>query len=182
MGLLGALFGNGSPTKDVVVSPKKDRSVYYYANYNSFQKEDHFESVVRGYFPEKFYDVVNSTIASNDPNGKNDEQKVEPDFKFRPKLTGDCFWVECKFVDRSSDGKIQWPANDQLIKYQQFQENHRQERVYVVIGFGGMPYRPKSLYCIPLKEITCPELSLSSIEKYRHRVDQVFRYENGSVV
>jgi hypothetical protein len=181
MGLLGALFGNGSPAKEIVIPPKKDRSVYYYANYNSFQKGDRFESVVRGYFPENLYDVVNSSISNNDPNGKNDEQSLDPDFKVRHKLTGNCFWVGCKFVDRSSEGKIQLSANEQLIKYQQFQENHKQERVYIVMGFGGMPHRPKSLYCIPLKEITCPELSLNSIEKYRHRVDQVFRYENGTV-
>jgi hypothetical protein len=190
MGLLGALIGSGSTKRDdmlstkndVIVSTKKERSVYYYLNYNSFQNGDHFESVVHGYFPEKFYDVVNSTITSNDPIGGNSEQTLEPKFRFRHKMTGDCFWVECKFVSKLLDGKIQWADNDLLIKYEQFQEDHWPERVYVVIGFGGMPHRPKSLYCIPLKNITCPELCLSLIEKYRHRLDQVFRCEDGSVV
>jgi hypothetical protein len=190
MGLLGALKGSGSTRKDDIgstkkhetVSSNKERSVYYYPNYNSFQNGDHFESVIRGYFPETFYDLVNSTITSDNSVGRNDEQTPEPKYRFRHKLTGDCFWVECKFVGRSLDDKIQLAANDQLISYEQFQENHRSEMVYLVIGFGGSPHRPKSLYCISLEKVTSPELCLSSIEKYKHRLDQVFRYENGSIV
>jgi hypothetical protein len=174
-------MGNSSPTKDVLVPPKKECSVYYYPDYNRFQIGDSFETVVRSYFSEKFYEKVNSAITDSDP-GKNAEQTFEPDLRFRHRLTGNCFWLGCKFVDRSSEGKIQWSSNEQLIKYGQFQESHRPEQVFVVLGLGGTPHRPKSLYCIPLKDITGPELCLSSIEKHRHRVDQLFRYENESVV
>jgi hypothetical protein len=189
MGVLGALLGNGSTRKDdilstkknVIVTAQKERSIYYYPNYCNFQKGDNFDSVVRGYFPETFYDLVNSATSINDPPGKNNEQTLEPEFKFRNKSTGDCFWVECKFVDKLLDGKIQWTDNEHLIRYQHFLEDHRAEQVYLVIGLGGMPHRPKALYCIPLKTPACPELSPSSIEKYRHRLDHVFRYENGSI-
>lgn len=171
-----------STNKDVNVPPKKERSIYYYPNYDSFQKGDNFEAVIRGYFPETFFDLTNSSSIADVPVGKADEQATEPKFRFRHKHTGVCFWVASIFVDKSPDGNVHWADKDQFIRFEQFQENHKPESVYLVLGFGGTPHRPKSIYCISLENIDSPDLHPSSIERYRHRLDQVFRCENGSVV
>ncbi len=136
MSLLGALIDIDhpkkhaivSPKKEVSVSPNKERSIYYYPDYDMFKNGDNFESVILGYFPDKFYDVVNSTSGGNDLVGRNDVDTLGPKFRFRHKLTGDCFWVECKFVDNSLNGEINWLANGQLTEYEQFQQDHRQNQ------------------------------------------------------
>lgn len=148
---------------------------------DSFIKGDRFESHVATYFPESYYKIVQATTTRNDLEGRRIEQSLQPDFKFRHEMSGHCFWIECKFRGALLDDKIQWSDIAQLERYKRFQESVRPERVFVVIGYGGTPSCPNSLYCIPLSNISYPGLYPNAIEKYKHRPDRMFWYSSESV-
>jgi hypothetical protein len=145
----------------------------------NYSKGQYFEAFVCNLFPREDFNVVNATLARNDLFGRNIGEIEEPDFRFQHKSSGHYFWVECKFRTNLYDGKIKWAERWQLDRYLQFQKMHRPEKVYIVIGFGGDPTNPDSLYSIPLDEIQYARLFPMSIEKYSRAVNKVFEYQGG---
>jgi hypothetical protein len=145
----------------------------------NISKGQYFEAFVCKLFPRDDFDVVHATTARNDLYGRKVLEAQEPDFKFHHKSSGHYFWVECKYRTTLYDGKIKWAERWQMERYQQFQRVHRPEKVYVIIGFGGEPGNPESLYSIPLDEIQYPRLLPTSIEKYSRSVTKEFEYLAG---
>ncbi len=114
----------------------------------------------------------------NKQNGIYAESNMEPDFRIRYNPTSDVFAVECKYrsdLFRNKQGKyvLSWSNPTQLARYQKYQRE-KKIPVYVVIGLGGGPKKPKRIYCIPLSEIKYPQLYPSVLEKYEHQPDKVF--------
>jgi hypothetical protein len=142
-------------------------------------KGDLFEEYAASLFPEDTFTIVNHTPPRNDLNGRFIESKLNPDFQIRHKPSNHLIWVECKFRGSLKEGKIQWSEQDQLERYREFQNSVMPETVYVVIGQGGRPSMPSSMYCIPLKEIEYPGLYPVAIQKYERPKSSVFSYTNG---
>lgn len=148
---------------------------------NPSAKGDLFEDYVLDMFPENVFGAIHVTPRSSDLNGRKVESQNEPDFQFRHKPTNHKFWVECKFRADLFQGKIAWSKPWQLAKYKEFQEAHRPEKMFVVIGFGGRSSRPEEMYCIPLDEVQYPALYPSTIAKYRRPTDKEFWYSGGKL-
>jgi hypothetical protein len=144
-----------------------------------YAKGHYFEAFVCNLFPSCDFDIIHATTTRNDLYGRKIEEAKDPDFRFHHRSSGHYFWVECKFRTTLYDGKIKWAEKWQMERYQQFQKSHRPEKVYVVIGFGGDPTNPNSLYAIPLDEISYPRLFPMSIEKYSRSVNKEFGYQGG---
>jgi hypothetical protein len=145
----------------------------------NISKGQFFEAFVCKLFPRESFDVVHATTNRNDLCGRRVWEAEEPDFRFRHRPSGHFFWVECKYRTALYDGKIKWAERWQMERYQRFQRLHRPEKVYVVIGFGGEPGNPESLYSIPLDEIQYPRLFPTYIEKYSRSVTKEFEYLGG---
>jgi len=145
----------------------------------NFFKGHYFEAFVSSLFPSSEFDVIHATTTRSDLNGRMIGEAKDPDFRFHHKSSGHYFWVECKFRTTLYDGKIKWAEKWQMERYQEFQKLHRPEKVYVVIGFGGDPNNPDSLYSIPLNKIQYTRLFPGSIGKYSRNVNQEFEYQAG---
>ena len=149
---------------------------------DNFAKGDCFESYVCRLFPESHFTLVQATTTRDDLNGRRIEQSLQPDFQFRHEPSRHRFWVECKFRSQLYDNKIQWAEKWQLDRYKEFQEMKRPEKIYVVIGFGGLAIKPYSLYCIPLDDIKYPGLFPNAIEQYRRSLNRDFLYLDGRLM
>jgi hypothetical protein len=145
----------------------------------NFFKGHYFEEFVRSLFPSEDFDVLHAKTTRNDLKSGRFGETKDPDFRFCHRSSGRCFWVECKFRSTLYDGKIKWAEKWQMNRYQEFQRLHRPEKVYIVIGFGGDPNNPDSLYSIPLDKILDTRLFPMSIEKYHRTVDKEFEYHGG---
>jgi hypothetical protein len=142
-------------------------------------KGDLFEGYVARLFPESFFTIVHHTPSRNDLNGRFIESKQMPDFQIRHNASGHRFWVECKWRGQLKDGKIDWSNPEQLERYRDFQRDVRPEMVYVVIGYGGWPSIPDSIYCIPLNEVKYPGLYPQAIQNYLRPKNIDFWYQEG---
>jgi hypothetical protein len=106
------------------------------------------------------------------------ETNMDPDFRIRYNPTGDVFAVECKFrsgyaKDNKGRAILSWSKPAQFARYQKYQQE-KNIPVYVVIGFGGSPNDPNTIYCIPLSEIKYPQLYPSILKKYEHPTNGLF--------
>jgi hypothetical protein len=94
----------------------------------------------------------------------------KPDFKFRDKKTGKCFYVESKFRGGLYKGKLNWcKSDDQLQRYQEYEND---AKVFILIGLGGEPASPEEVFLIPLSEIEYKGLYESIFEEYARRPNQ----------
>ena len=62
-------------------------------------------------------------------------------------------------------------------RYQQFQKEKNMP-VFIVIGVGGSPTSPTTMYCLPLNEAKYPELYKSYLEKYERSPVKLFFWKN----
>jgi hypothetical protein len=63
------------------------------------------------------------------------------------------FAVECKWRNRFFDYNIEWAKPYQLENYKNYEASNG-ITVFVIIGIGGLPANPESIYIVPLKDIT----------------------------
>lgn len=138
-----------------------------------------FESCVAGLFPMSAFSIIHDT--RRDSNSSRMPRSVkDPDFRIRHRASGHSFWIECKFRSSARHGVISWCSGQQQFeRYKEFQDKVRPERVYVVVGLIGSPYSPKFMYCIPLDEITEPDLFVNEVSSYRRNPPFLFVYDRG---
>lgn len=146
---------------------------------HSHSKGDVFEEYVSRLFPECEYEILHYTPGKDVLSGRGIKSREYPDFQILHRPTGKTFWIECKYRSRLYDGKLVWAKDWQLERYKSFQEEHRPEKVYVIVGFGGLPMRPKRMYCFPLDMIDYPALYPTSIKRYIRPVKKNFQLLNG---
>jgi hypothetical protein len=146
---------------------------------NTFAKGDLFEVLVQRMLPDKEFAIVHATTRRDDLDGRKIESAKDPDFRVRHRNSNHLFWVECKYRSEPYQDKVQWCEKHQLERYKEFQEKVGREKVYIVIGLGGIASRPTSIYCVPLDEIKYPGLFLTTLQPYKHPRNHPFSYVNG---
>lgn len=130
---------------------------------------DLFEAYVADLFSPREYTFLEVTPRRGDLNGRYIAAALNPDFRIRYEPNGHIIWVECKYRSGLYKGKLEWCKEEQFERYRRFQREHWPEKVYVVIGLGGQPDDPGSLFCIPLIEIASSALEPSLLEPNRMR-------------
>ena len=157
---------------DVVPALSKARDHY--------KEGDAFEAYVANkLFPEPYFDVIHATTRRSDLAGRKIVSATNPDLHLRDARTGDLFWVECKYRTDASikDRKLIICKNrSQFDRYKKFQEEHRSERVYIVVGFNGRENAPNDLYCIPLDDLEYSWLFLDKLRTFLRVPDRPFVY------
>ncbi|MEM3513048.1 MAG: hypothetical protein QXH13_02590 [Thermoplasmata archaeon] len=146
---------------------------------DTYAKGDLFENYVIDHFPQEFFKILHATTRRDDLGGRQIESAKNPDFHLQHIPSGHKFWVEAKFRRDLFQNKLVWCKEFQLKRYKEFQEEVRPEKVFIVIGLGGRPTSPETMYCIPLDEIEYVGLYLHKIEHYRRDPTAEFRYRNG---
>lgn len=120
---------------------------------------------------------------------KDVECSKRPDFLMKFKPTKKRFAIECKYVqdfdvDKKFNARVlDWASREQIKAYCDYSSKHNIP-ITIVIGLGGKPNKPESVYCIPFsKEMQFPTLYPSKYIPYkRSKVDKkFFLKENGFV-
>lgn len=141
---------------------------------DTYVNEDLFEVYAKRLFKRSDFDLLR--------DGRKIELEKNPDFQFWHKRSGHSFWVECKFRNDHYDNKLDWCRPDQLESYKQFQEDVWPEKVYIVIGFGGRPLKPSSMFCMPLDEVENYGIYPNVLVRYERNPTQPFDYQGGRLV
>jgi hypothetical protein len=92
----------------------------------------------------------------------------DPDLKFRDILSGEEFWIACRFCPEARFDRVKWCDGFQLDRYRWFQDKVRPLKVYVVIGVGGWARGPRHVYCIPIDKTMHTVLWFDTLRKHEH--------------
>lgn len=114
-----------------------------------------FEQHVATLFPPEKYTIVDRTRDISKFADRTVESDSHPDFVFRNKETGKVFAVECKYASRwyESKGTLGFMLKKyQLDNYRRY-ASERGIPVYMALGIGGIPKKPKEAHFVPLEWI-----------------------------
>lgn len=125
-----------------------------------------FEEFIVSMFSKDYYKII-EWRGDKYYNGRYAESNMLPDLelKLKTKKHEVVFAVECKWRNEFYNGKIIWAKDYQLKNYKEY-EAQTENKVFVIIGIGGEPRNPSSLYIVPLKDINSAILTLSNLKKY----------------
>ena len=137
-----------------------------------------FEKWVIAKFPKLYYEVQ-EWRSDKYHKGHYAKSSMLPDFEiiYRHKNRRVVFAVECKWRNEFHNGKIVWTKIEQLERYKEY-ESASSKSVFVVIGIGGKPDNPQSLYIIPLRKINSTELSLYELKGHSKSTDKDFFFNS----
>ena len=137
-------------------------------------KGDAFERFVVQQFDKKYFTIQewrgDKYVDGNYPVS-NHFPDLEVSYKW--KETEDHFAIECKWRKDYYKGAIEWAKGYQLKNYQEY-ANKTKLPVFVIIGVGGKPDKPKDLFVIPLKDILIESIDKASLIPYRKKVGSRF--------
>ena len=176
MGFLDKL----AKTLDLWLSDEEEEDVNY-------QKGTDFEKYVAGLFTRRSdYFAINDWTRDNHDKSKGIyvESNTNPDLVIRYKPTNEKFAVECKYrsgfyrSQKINGPVVKWAAPDQIKRYNAYSRSNRIP-VFVVIGVGGSPKNPATMFCIPLKDAKYPEIFPSVFEKYVRDPGKTFFWRDG---
>ena len=126
--------------------PYTTRSDYLYKIGNDF------EAFAITLFDDACFELSHRTPTHSETNGQFVPSMIWPDLRFKDRMHGVSFWVECKFRSYTmSDGSITWCTDAQLRRYRDTQRKTRCP-VYILIGIGGKPFNPARLYLVSLND------------------------------
>ncbi len=121
--------------------------------HSSYSKGERFQEFVEDLFPIDEFILKRKTHSWRTLKKRFVEDSLDPDFTFGHKDTGYIFSIECKYRNKfREDDRIYWVKRRNLDWYKKFEEEENHD-VYVVMGVGGKPENPNSLFLIPLKDI-----------------------------
>ena len=150
----------------------------------NLEKGHEFEEYVVSLFSKQYFSIVDWTKDRLDKRkGTWVESNSNPDLIIRYIPTKEQFAVECKYRSSLHKSKkidkltLHWAKPEQIENYKRFAKE-KNIPVFVVIGLGGSPSNPKSMFCIPLEEARYPELFLSLLKKYKREPDKSFFWKN----
>ena len=141
-------------------------------------KGDNFEKCVVDLFPKEEFTIVEWTTDVMRKHHRYVEADTRPDLKIRHNLSGDEFYVECKFRSGLFKGGLQWCKYNQLERYRAYSEDTGLP-LFIAIGLGGMPHSPERMFCIPIKEARYPNLYPSVYENFERDPERLFFWKNG---
>ncbi|WP_321416577.1 hypothetical protein [uncultured Methanomethylovorans sp.] len=101
------------------------------------------------------------------------EADTRPDLLIRYNLTGEEFYVECKYRSYFYENKFQWSTSEQMNRYLRF-AYEQNKPFFVVLGLGGTPDKPEKIFCIPIQEAKYPALYSSVLTKFSHETGKDF--------
>ena len=116
-----------------------------------------FEDYVYSMFPPDRFECTHRTVGAAELNGGCRPDCYLPDLRFKDRATGREFWVECKYRSYRVDGSIVWADQKLLNRYIGIRMESRL-KVYVMIGLGGDPSRPRELFLVDLDDTHYTEL------------------------
>lgn len=130
-----------------------------------------FEKWVISKFPEQYYKLLDWK-GDKIVDGRYPESSRYPDLEFELQLSEgklcEKFSVECKWRSSFYQGAVNWASLEKIEIYNQFAAERKQE-VFLVLGVGGEPSEPKSVYVIPLKSAQQSLLKEADIEQYKRK-------------
>lgn len=108
------------------------------------------------------------------------ESNCDPDLELEFCLRGEktLFAVECKWRQSPSrGGTVTWANQEQPDNYRAYAARERRP-VFVVLGLGGKPDAPGSVYIIPLERLTGCRVSLKWLDCFeREDADRAFFFD-----
>lgn len=137
-----------------------------------------FEVFVMDHFNNKYFKLLNWR-GDKINKGRYAESNRYPDMEYEL-LTNkhEQFAVECKWRKSFQNGAINWATEEQIEIYNKFSED-RKMNVIVVIGLGGEPSNPESMYAIPLRSLKYSIAKQSYLEQFkREDVQRKFFYNS----
>lgn len=99
-------------------------------------------------------------------------QLPDLEYHFKTKFQFAKFAVECKWRQEFIKGRIEWAKSYQMVNYRDYERKNRID-VFVIIGVGGTPENPESVYIVPLKDIRSNVLTEAQLKQY-------YRYRQGN--
>ncbi len=127
---------------------------------------------------EKEFEVVRWM---RDGTSTKEEIDFSPDIVVRNKKTGAIAGIECKFRSTHFRGQISWAKEYQLKKYERFKEKAGCQ-LFIVIGLGGTPESPDSMYCVPLWQAASRRLDADALKRYRRNPQRPFAWSAGQLI
>lgn len=130
----------------------------------SFKVGQDFEKYVEEYlFPKRYYDMIEKTHDYHTNSKNYVEASLNPDFKFRDRITKKVFYVEAKFRTNMYNNKLVWCTDKQLARYQSI---NKQTPVFLMLGDGGKATLPECLSLIPLSKAKYTGLFPSFVDQF----------------
>lgn len=136
-----------------------------------------FEKYVVNKFPKKYYSIK-EWRSDKRVNGHYAETNTYPDLELILHLGKSefTFAVECKWRhDISGNGYIKWCEESQLERYNIFAKD-KNIPVFIVLGIGGTPSTPSSVYCVPLRSMKFNKVKKEYLEDFKHDDSKEFYY------
>lgn len=132
-----------------------------------------FEKFVVERFDEEYFELK-EWRGDKYHEGKYATSNQLPDLEyyFRSKSQFAKFAVECKWRAEFFKGRIEWAKSYQLSTYRNYERN-KNIPVFVIIGLGGTPDIPESVYVVPLQQIRSNVLTEKELKQY-------YRYKKGN--
>lgn len=156
-------------------------------NQIKYEKGKSFEQYVIDLFDKEYFIIEDWTRDnSNKLDGRVVESDMNPDLLIRSKVTNQRFAVECKWranpirSEKLNALVVSWSRQEQINRYQKY-SYVRKLPVYVVIGLGGEPNNPNSMFCLPLTVAKFPEMYYSVIKKYERPCNKPFLWQDDSL-
>ena len=138
------------------------------------------ENYVLSLFDMRDWSIVDYTKDLSKKFGRKVESDSNPDFVMRHKDTNKVIAIECKYKSRFMRGVkehgITWASEYQIKNYNAFREKTNYH-VFAVIGIGGSPSKPKSMFIVPLYRLKYPFASEDYLRKFERSPKNKFTIE-----
>lgn len=143
-----------------------------------------FEKYIISLFDQKQWSIEHLTGDISEEIGRRVKSDSDPDITVKHLTTGKKYSIECKYRSRFEIGKkecgIRWAKPYQISNYQIFQKE-KGHQVYVVLGVGGRPSKPKRMFLVPLYKLRYQFANESYLKKFERDVNSQFTIEGGEL-
>lgn len=96
-------------------------------------------------------------------------------FKFQTESRKDSFHVECVFRTSLSDGYYSWGSDEKVRQLKEF-ANSSPDPVFLVIGLGGSPKAPNTVWVLELTSSLAAKLRLKDLPRSKPIGESGFKY------
>lgn len=128
------------------------------------ENEEDFGKFVAGLFDRTYFTRSNG-------NGNNglyavSSVKTDMDMRFASKGFEVDFGVKCLWRKEFKIGQIQWC---EIHQFEAYSESHtlKNQKLFVIIGIGGLPYSPNEMYVVPFDRLKSPHITRNELREFR---------------